>query len=463
MTATRMNVSNYIYNVLDDLKIEIDVFHNPHNFEMTDLFKMATRINKKRNFLFVSTVLGKHLAVDPKIPILTGNLLANQYIEQVHGKKNPLAKKISEIIKSGENATELFQLIRQNPIQAPNPITIIGFAETATALGHAFFSSFEQNVKYIHTTIETINEVDSIINFEEEHSHASSHRVYADDLDFFNDEREIVLVDDEITTGKTAINIIRKIKSVYPSKKVFTVVSILDWRTPEYRIRYRQLEEELGITIHTVSLVEGSLTVTGQPEVTDEEKESAYTAGTDPHISSIPVRDYIKHNHMKYLTSNQIDGSYNTAPYLHATGRFGLQIEEEKRMSSVLEDIGSFLTSQRKGKKTLVIGTGEFMYIPMMIASYMGENVYFQSTTRSPIYSATKDTYPIFNKFRFESAENKGIVNFLYNIEAFQYDEIFIFIERTAFIHSLDPLLDELKQTQIPMIHIVDMTGTQSN
>ena len=149
------------------------------------------------------------------------------------------------------------------------PTTFIGFAETATALGHAVFSTFENNAKYIHTTREQINERTSIINFEEEHSHATSHRVYARDLQFFQDDSEVVLVDDEITTGKTAINIIQTITAAYPSKKVFTVVSILDWRSAEHRQRYRQLEQELEITIHAVTLIDGAISVTGEP-VLDE-------------------------------------------------------------------------------------------------------------------------------------------------------------------------------------------------
>ncbi|UOK57948.1 phosphoribosyltransferase domain-containing protein [Bacillus sp. OVS6] len=73
--------------------------------------------------------------------------------------------------------------------------------------------------------------MDSIINFEEEHSHATSHRCYVDKSLFENDS-PIVLVDDEVTTGKTALNIIESIQSKYPRRE-YTVVSILDWRSEE--------------------------------------------------------------------------------------------------------------------------------------------------------------------------------------------------------------------------------------
>ena len=39
----------------------------------------------------------------------------------------------------------------------------------------------------------------------------------------------VVLVDDEITTGKTALNIIRQIQERFP-KKEYVLASLLDWQ-----------------------------------------------------------------------------------------------------------------------------------------------------------------------------------------------------------------------------------------
>ena len=192
-------------------------------------------------------------------------------METVHGIKDPRAEKIAEVIQTNTGVKDAWDSIKNTPILLPTPTTFIGFAETATALGHSVFSTFANHAKYIHTTREQINELTSVIDFEEEHSHATKHRVYALDTDSLNDENEVVLVDDEITTGKTALNIIRTIKSKYPLKKVFSVVSILDWRTAEHRDKYRQLEKELDIKIHTVSLIDGVVSVTGEPTL--EEKE----------------------------------------------------------------------------------------------------------------------------------------------------------------------------------------------
>lgn len=38
------------YHVLDDLTIEVEVYQNPYQFQLDELFQMATRINKKEVF-----------------------------------------------------------------------------------------------------------------------------------------------------------------------------------------------------------------------------------------------------------------------------------------------------------------------------------------------------------------------------------------------------------------------------
>ncbi|WP_318614398.1 phosphoribosyltransferase family protein [Sporosarcina sp. YIM B06819] len=444
------------YHIVDDLTVEVGVHQNPYQFQLDELFQMATRINKKRSFLFVSKVLGKHLAVNPHTPLLVGSLLAMRYMEVVHGLNDPRATAIAQAIQTNEQTEQLLASIRNKPIALPRLTTFIGFAETATALGHAVFSTFNNNAKYIHTTREQINERTSIIDFEEEHSHATSHRVYARDLQFFQDDSEVVLVDDEITTGKTAINIIKTIVAAYPSKKIFTVVSILDWRSVEHRQRYRQLEKELGITIHAVTLVDGDVTVTGQPVLEESVVEAASESIQE--LTYVSMKGFMANELLERVTSISANGSRNSSPYLTATGRFGHTIEEDNTFLRQLEMAACHIKRQRRGAKTLVVGTGEFMYVPMQIASYMGSNVYFQATTRSPIYQIDRESYTIQNKFTFDSPENTGVVNHLYNIKPHQYDEIFIIVERMSSVNGLDTLLKELRKTQIPYVTIVTMT-----
>ena len=442
------------YQVVDGLKVHVEVLNNPYGFELNQLFQMATRINKKRSFLFVSKVLGKHLAVNPKIPLLVGYLLSMRYNEIVFGQKDDRAKEVAKAIQTKRNIDEVLLSLENKQLNLTAPTTFIGFAETATALGHAVFSSFQENGRYIHTTREHVNEVHSVIDFEEEHSHATSHRVYAKDSSFFNDKSDVVLVDDEVTTGKTAINIIRTIKNEYPQKESFTVISILDWRTPEHRERYHQLEKELNITIHVVSLIDGIVTVTGEPKLKNE--STINVSEVSSVVSHIKLQNFTPEMY-EIVTSTNVDGMINNSPYLKATGRFGLDNEGQKKFSCEFEALGKKLMEMRKGKKTLIIGTGEFMYVPMKVATYMGSDVYLQSTTRSPIYQSDEFGYTIKNKFVFDSPENSGVTNHLYNIEAEQYDEIFIFVERVSSLSALDELINELRKTCVPVIQIVTM------
>lgn len=446
-----------VYHVLEDLTVEVEVMQNPYNFRLEQLFQMAARINKNRSFLFVSRVLGKHLAVNPKIPLLAGSLLAVRYLEVVHGERDPRAKKIANAIQTHEGLDEIWNSLQKDPIPLPTAATFIGFAETATALGHAVFSTFSNNAKYIHTTREQIDRLTSIINFEEEHSHATSHRVYALDSEFFQDESEVVLVDDEVTTGKTAINIIRKIKEVYPLKNKFTVVSILDWRTEEYRERYRQLEEELDIKIHTVSLIDGVVSIEGKPSI-EGENEVQIENTFLPEVNYLSVAHLLPAETLQQSSSTSVGGIATKAGYLKVTGRFGLSIEKEKEFLNQIQAVADFVKAHRNGNKTLVIGTGEFMYLPMHIASRMGEGVYFHSTTRSPIYHSNSNDYAIKQKFEFDSPENQGVTNYLYNIEVNQYDEVFIIFERMSSLNATSPLMTALSKSKIPTIHIVNMT-----
>ena len=179
-----------------------------------------------------------------------------------------------------------------------------------------------------------------------------------------------------------------------------------------------------------------------------------------PHqeITYIPLQHFIDSTMLYRVTSTNVNGTKNQSPYLLTTGRFGLSIEKEEEFAHRTQLIAKHLEKYRKGGKTLVIGTGEFMYVPMQLASHMGSDVYFQATTRSPIYQTNQESYTIQNKFIFDSPENGGLINHLYNIQPYQYEEIFIFIERMSSTTGTDMLLKELQRTKIPFITIVMMT-----
>ncbi len=434
--------------IIHNLQMDIVVEENPFNLPLEDLFRMAARINKKRAFLFVSKLLGKHLPIEPKKGLLTGFMLATRYEEIITGTISPQREDLMAVYRDLD--LPFFDKPFISNEQA-NPI-IIGFAETATALGHSFFRAFEQAV-FFHTTRENVNELVPIITFEEEHSHATSHRCYVEE-DILDNSREIILVDDELTTGKTAINIIRDIHKKYPRDK-YTVVSILDWRSEKWQLEMESLEQELQITIQVVSLLKGSFELIGVPINLVSQTEIAEANGMKPLLEYISLENYVK-NRIVPITSSSLAGSRNEYGYLKDTGRFGIRIDEVT--DDWIRQAADELKKKRVGT-TLCIGTGEFMYIPMKLASYMGENIYYQSTTRSPIYPNDEEHYGAKNAFCFSNPEDLDIAHYLYNIKANQYDDIFLFFERKVSGERLTELLAELTAVQVKKINIVYCSG----
>lgn len=221
----------YSYDILENLKVEVHVVTNVYKIPIDNLFLMAARKNTKRGFLFVSKILGKHIPVHPLIPLLGGGALASRYASVMYQQRD--FEEHCDFSKAFTNSslmTATWEYIKSNPLPLPEKTLFIGFAETATALGHGAFSCFAQNAKYIHTTRDNILGADMVLNFAEEHSHAVDHYCYGIEREWFANDETIVLVDDEITTGKSALNFIRAIQQQYPRKK-YAVLSLLDWRS----------------------------------------------------------------------------------------------------------------------------------------------------------------------------------------------------------------------------------------
>lgn len=435
--STKQQTNKYTFDLVGKLSVEIELTSNPYLLPLENLFSMAARINKKRGFLFVSKVLGKHIPVDPAAALLTGSALAARFMEVVHGESHPERDQIL----SGLNG-EAAQKSEYRHTLAEQTL-FIGFAETATALGHAVFENFK-NASFFHTTREMVTGMDSIINFEEEHSHATSHRCYVNES-LFDHDRPIVLVDDEVTTGKTALNIIESIQGKYPRSE-YTVVSILDWRSEEDLRRFKETEARLRIKIHTVALITGFISTKGEP-VAEQQMGKETGSISDPKVNEI------------YLTGEDVQlTSYSSellsARYLHHTGRFGLSDSEQIGVGAYCEMAAAKLVQARNGKKTLCLGTGEFMYLPMKISSYMGEGVFYQSTTRSPIHPVEREDYAVKSSYPFTNPEDGVTANYFYNAEPNQYDEVFVFFERTVLENQMQSMLHQLKKI-FPVINLV--------
>ena len=197
----------------------------------------------------------------------------------------------------------------------------------------------------------------------------------------------------------------------------------MDWRNESQRKAYDEQASRLGITIDAVSLMAGDMTVEGAVEEQDIQVER------QPGTTNIEKMEVSMPSVLTYHSFSE-DGTICTDAYYRGTGRFSITNEKEHSIQLEVKALSASLKERRGGGKMLVIGTGECMYIPMQIACGLGEDVYFQSTTRSPIYAHEQTL--IYNKFQFESPENAGVPNYLYNIPKGRYQEIVIVLERLA-------------------------------
>ena len=396
----------------EDLDVEITVTNNPFDFQLSDLFEMGIRINPKRSFLFISKLLGKHLEVHPDIPKVAGHLLANVFLnkEENHyfSDVKTLADKVKGIDIEIKNELDKSVSLKSKPL-------FIGFAETATGLGHAVASAFI-GTTYVHTTREEFEDKISIFNFEEEHSHATSHLCYLEDKELLNTIDHIILIDDEITTGNTCLNLIQSINEYYPNKR-YTVLTLLDWRSKEDENAYSTFETKNNLQINVLSVLKGRIDVISEPsmdfliskrnKLEELQKEQIQNINNKPKISII---------------NKSFPKMKKTKQSFYA-GRFGVVFNETRKIELIAKDVGENLKNCIKGNKTLCIGNGEFIYIPSRVTSYMGDRVSFKSSTRSPIF-VDQDSV-IKNSIQYEI--NEDVINYMYNIKG--YDEVFIFFE----------------------------------
>ena len=382
------------YNLHGDLKLTIDIKDNPYNFSPEALFQMGVRINKKRQFLFVSRLLGKHLAVDPAISLGTGSILASLFMVSEGEKSHPQLAEIVDMVNLGVPDRKLSEKSLKYKSKLPTKTVFIGFAETATGLGHAVFNHFEDTI-YIHTTREEMLNMEPSFFFEEEHSHATSHRAYVP-TETLSDAETFVLVDDEITSGLTMSNLIIALNNSYPGKR-YKILSILDWRNDKHQNDFIHLMDTHGISAEVITMLAGQFSLLNSAVI--EEQEINYLNGSKEF-------EVIADEGFSALTTSKHTSTFAT--YSTFTGRFGLTSEHHDKMDEWIQSLIDKLSHIDRNKSTLVIGMGENIYIPQRFALALGEQTTVQTTTRSPIFAKNENNYPIKYKSKFTLPDSNG-------------------------------------------------------
>lgn len=342
------------------------------SYRKEELLRLAKRVNNpKRTYLLVNPLQGKHIPVSP-------------------GRALEMMCALGKAVKTAHGGRAL----------------VIGFAETATAIAASAAMEIGGDCVYLQTTREADETVDSWVYFSEEHSHATEQKLCGDGLDRrIRDCDYVLLVDDEISTGKTILNIVSAIRKACPAaeEKEFVVASILN-RVDEKMLPVfagqgisfiwllRLAAEDYEEKVRPFSVREAC------PPPTGKQEESApmitvLSASVIPAHRGAGIRDYVE--------------SCRAAA------------EEILRK-----------TELTKEEDVLILGTEEFMFPALLLGRQLEESgvvrsVKFHATTRSPIGVGTEKDYPITNGVRLHSMYAAERVTYLYDLD--RYDSVIVF------------------------------------
>ena len=191
-----------------------------------ELLGLALRRNPKRAHLLVSNVLGKHVPQRPAV---------------VHAAGHGLGVRVRALLGDDDAARSV----------------VLGYAETATGLGHAVADGLAL-APYLHSTRRPVAGVRTAGGFEESHSHATSHLLLPEDPALLAGDGPLVLVDDEFSTGNTVLNTITDLHARYPRER-YVVVALVDMRSEADRGRLDAFAAELGARVDLIALGSGTV------------------------------------------------------------------------------------------------------------------------------------------------------------------------------------------------------------
>ena len=362
------------------------------NYTASDVLRVAKRLNNtRRKFLLVNPLQGKHLPVSPTVALDMMNAL-------------------------GRAVAEKF----------PDARLVIGFAETATAIGAVVAKNLSDECIYLQTTRETF--AGQFVEFLEEHSHAPEQKIFAENFAALLEQTPaVVFVDDELSTGQTLLNIVNQLQEKFPAltDKKICAASIISRLSAESRLAF-------GIVgIKPVALVELS------PATFDVEKFSVQPAQS--------------------IEPAQITSSQFLVPSSLQNARRGVKVGE---YFAQCEGVGKFVVDMLRREnisgEVLVVGTEEFM-LPAIVAARELERENFSvvthSTTRSPIGISRDENYPVRAGYRLRSFYDATRTTFIYNLKF--YDAAVIVTDAENFSAGAEDLVAALNVHGVEKIFIV--------
>ncbi|MFB2586295.1 phosphoribosyltransferase domain-containing protein [Herbiconiux liukaitaii] len=460
--------------VRDTVGISLQTDAGRSRVALEALVGLALRDNPKRAQLLVSTVLAKHVPTVPALALAAGALLGQLVREAIDGTRPEEGDfaAFGRLLAEGGPLDEadrrelhdLLASLRRSSEAARHPeIVTIGYAETATGLGHLVADALGS--PYLHSTRHDVPGA-AYTAFEEEHSHASDHRLYPDaawsagigpaadtaasatagtgasttastgtsagtgtpastgirtdaststststSTGWLPPHGTTVLVDDELSTGRTVRNTITALQQQSPQAH-WVVASLIDLRSAADRAALDELAARLGTRITAVALGVGSIDLPADVlqrsrdliealRVPQPAAEPGSAPGSEPtprpELAPAPAPEPERKGALTILEPD-------VAPVRSA--RFGIDGRLDPASAS---EIARSLIASLPGDvadDVLVLGSEEFIALPLAVAAELDRargGVLFSTTTRSPIASIDRPDYAIASSIAFAS------------------------------------------------------------
>lgn len=385
---------------------------------MRDLFGLALRINPRRPHLLVSTVLAKHVPTDPRLVRAAGLLLGLEVAVRL-GRARPVddvAALLATALRAGAGEQELVELdaavgVAVDAVGGGDGL-VLGYAETATALGHLVARALR--VPSLHSTRRRVPGTEPSLGFDEAHSHATEHLLLPADPALLATPGPAVLVDDELSTGSTALGTIRALHAAAP-RSSYVVAALVDVRREADRARMAAVAAELGVTIEVVALAAGEVRVPDgavAPEPVLLPLSTVTPPAAPPDGPVVP------------------DAGDAWPVGVRESGRHGFGASDEGPLVGAATQVAARLAVRlglTAADRVLVLGTEELMYAPLAVAEALrgasAATVRFSTTTRSPVQVRDETGYAVRSGVRFvahdRDADGYGTADrYAYNVAA---------------------------------------------
>lgn len=401
--------------VADRLGVSLEEGGDPAAPRLDSLLGLALRRNPKRAHLLVSRVLGKHVPQSPAV---------------VHAAGHGLGERVRALL--GEEAAA--------------SAVVLGYAETATGLGHCVADGLG-TAPYLHSTRRPVPGVEPAGGFEEAHSHATSHLLLPEDPRLLAGTGPLVLVDDEFSTGNTVLNTIRDLHARHP-RSHYVVVALVDMRSAADRDRLTAFADGLGARVDLISLASGTVSlpegVLAKGRALVEEYEASRPAGAPGGAPADGPRP---------VTRVPLDWPAGVPD----GGRHGFTPAHREALEAAVPHLARQLAAAlgEAPGRVLVLGNEELMYAPLRLALALEESgaaaeVRFSTTTRSPVLAVDDPGYAIRTRLVFPAhdapADGPGD-RYAYNVEGAGFDAVVAVVDsagdtpelRTGLLAALAP------------------------